>query len=317
MAHQVEKMAYAGQTPWHGLGTPMVEGMPFDTWFAASGLNWSVNEAPVEFLAGDARYRYKGMKVLYRSDTTRPLSVVSDRYRVVQPKAVLEFYRDLCDSYGFVLETAGVLCDGKRVWALARTGEAFKVAGDDEVRDYLMLATSYDGSFSTTASRTGVRVVCANTLRQSLDSLTSDAVRITHAATFDEAEVKKQLGLTADVWAAYTSTLEALTSIKLSEASAHKVLSEAFRVPAEIVNDTQRANKGHLNAVLEMFNTNSFVGPDLGNAAGTAWGLTNCVTEYVDFRKRARTQATRLNNSWFGEGAAIKQRAVAAALAEA
>jgi len=54
--------------------------------------------------------------------TKTPLSVVSSRYQVVQPREILEFYRDLTEVGGFELETAGVLKDGKKLWALARTG---------------------------------------------------------------------------------------------------------------------------------------------------------------------------------------------------
>jgi hypothetical protein len=37
---------------------------------------------------------YEEQRVLYRSDTHAPLSVVSQRYQEVQPKQILEFYRD-------------------------------------------------------------------------------------------------------------------------------------------------------------------------------------------------------------------------------
>lgn len=54
---------------------------------------------------------------------TAPLSVVSNRYKVVQPKDVLHFYKDLVSAGGFELETAGVLKGGRKLWALAKTGQ--------------------------------------------------------------------------------------------------------------------------------------------------------------------------------------------------
>jgi hypothetical protein len=39
---------------------------------------------------------------------------VSNRYQVVQPREILEFYRDLTEISGFELETAGVLKEGRR-----------------------------------------------------------------------------------------------------------------------------------------------------------------------------------------------------------
>jgi hypothetical protein len=41
----------------------------------------------------------------------------------VQPGAALEFYRDLTEISGYELETAGVLKEGRKFWALARIGK--------------------------------------------------------------------------------------------------------------------------------------------------------------------------------------------------
>ena len=43
---------------------------------------------------------------------------------------------------------------------------------------------------------------------------------------------------------------------------------------------------------------------------GTAWGLVNAVTEYVDHHRRARSSDYRLDSAWFGQGATLKQRAM-------
>jgi len=50
------------------------------------------------------------------------------------------------------------------------------------------------------------------------------------------------------------------------------------------------------------------------SARGTAWGLLNAVTEYVDHEKRARSSEYRMDSAWFGQGAVIKQKALNAAL---
>lgn len=92
--------------------------------------------------------------MLYRSDTKAPLSVVSNRYQIVQPREVLEFYRDLTEVSGYELETAGVLKGGRKFWALARTGQTTKLKGNDQVNGYLLLATSCDGTLATTATPT-------------------------------------------------------------------------------------------------------------------------------------------------------------------
>jgi hypothetical protein len=55
-------------------------------------------------------------------------------------------------------------------------------------------------------------------------------------------------------------------------------------------------------------------GSELVSASGTAWGLLNSITQYTDHERRARSQEYRLDSAWFGQGAALKQRALDHAL---
>ena len=124
MSHLIENMAYAGATPWHGLGNRLSERQPIEVWQKEAGMDWLIQDSPVHFKSQNIGalgeiHSFLEQKVLYRSDTKAPLSVVSQRYQVVQPREVLEFYRDLTEKSGYELETAGVLKGGRKLWALA------------------------------------------------------------------------------------------------------------------------------------------------------------------------------------------------------
>jgi len=87
MAHLVESMAYANATPWHGLGNRISTKQPIEVWAQQSGLAFEIKEAPVRFMSESAGslgaiISFPEQKVLYRSDTKAPLSVVSERYKV-------------------------------------------------------------------------------------------------------------------------------------------------------------------------------------------------------------------------------------------
>ncbi|AEG71168.1 conserved hypothetical protein (plasmid) [Ralstonia solanacearum Po82] len=55
-------------------------------------------------------------------------------------------------------------------------------------------------------------------------------------------------------------------------------------------------------------------GAEMASASGTAWGVLNAVTEYVDHHRRARSDDSHLDAAWFGAGADIKQKAWGEAL---
>jgi len=60
---------------------------------------------------------------------------VSDRYKVVQNKDAFAF-TDALLGEGVKYETAGSLCDGKRIWLLAKLPERYEIMGE-QVEPYL------------------------------------------------------------------------------------------------------------------------------------------------------------------------------------
>ena len=211
--HLVETMAYTGQRPWHGLGNPLAPQQPIEVWKQQAGMDWKIEEAEVRYVTGSNNIgvinAFPEQKVLYRSDTKAPLSVVSKRFQVVQPGEILEFYRDLTACNGFELETAGVLRAGRKFWALARTGQSTTLKGRDKVDGYLLLATACDGTLATTAQFTSVRVVCNNTLQIALGN-SSGAIKVPHRSQFDPDAVKRQLGITVSSWDGFVARMKAL-----------------------------------------------------------------------------------------------------------
>lgn len=311
--HLVQSMAYVGQEPWHGLGNKLAPKQPLQTWAKAAGMDWSIEEAEVRFVAGNKNlgsiHAFPEQKVLYRSDNKAPLSVVSARYQVVQPAEILEFYRDLTEHSGFELETAGVLKDGKKLWALARTGQSVALKGKDTVNGYVLLATACDGTLATTAQHTSVRVVCNNTLQIALGD-SAGAVKVGHRSQFDAQAVKRQLGIAVSSWDAFIVRMKALSERKVSDAAAEKFLRRVLTYPTTnpANRDVLAVNERAIKAVAELYSGRG-KGADLASASGTAWGLLNAVTEYVDHRRRARSDDHRRDAAWFGSGATLKDRA--------
>jgi phage/plasmid-like protein (TIGR03299 family) len=319
MSHLVETMAYVGATPWHGLGHQLQAHQPLEVWAEAAGMNWQIEETDVMFRVGfhdlDPIKSFPEQKVLYRSDNKKPLSTVSKKYQVVQPSEILEFYRDLTQAGGYQLETAGVLKEGRKLWALARTGQSAVLAGGDEVRGYLLLATACDGTLATTAQFTSVRVVCNNTLQIAVGR-NRGAVKVPHRSQFDPRTVKEELGIAISSWDSFMADMHQLSQRKVSQAETERFFQRVFTYQTLGKSGSQsseRTNERGFKAVMNLFEGNGR-GATLESAAGTAWGLLNSVTEYVDHQQRARNPGNRLHSAWFGAGAVLKQKAWEAAL---
>ncbi|KGT46401.1 DUF932 domain-containing protein [Acinetobacter sp. HR7] len=341
MAHLIDQIAYVGETPWHGLGNQLSPNQPLEVWAKQAGMDWRIESSDVSYMAQNERGQsiimpFEEQRVLYRSDTHAPLSVVSQRYQEVQPMEILEFYRDLTEQSGFELETAGVLKGGKKFWALARTGQSSALKGKDVSNGYILLASACDGTLATTAQFTSIRVVCNNTLAIALKGVTASAgvVKVPHSTKFDAGKVKQQLGISVRAWDEHMYEMKQLTQRKVSQQEAKAYFDAVFNNTTmsvadpeesiihfyrQVANNAQAQSKAEPNGramskALDMFNGQGR-GADLSSAKDTAYGLLCSITEFVDHERRARSTDYRLDSAWFGAGAVLKQRGLEQALA--
>lgn len=311
--HLVQTMAYVGQEPWHGLGNQLSLHQPLEVWAREAGMDWHIETADVRYVASSdglgAIHAFSDQKVLYRSDSKTPLSVVSRRFQIVQPRDVLEFYRDLTEAGGYELETAGVLKEGRKFWALAKTGQSACLKGRDRVNGYLLLATACDGTLATTAQFTSVRVVCNNTLAIALGD-NSGCVKVGHRSQFDAQVVKRQLGIAISSWDGFMARVKALAECKVKDREVEAFFKRVLTYPIATLGDSSAIaiNERAVKAVHALYSGQG-KGSDMASASGTAWGLVNGVTEFVDHHRRARSNDHRLDAAWFGAGAALKQKA--------
>lgn len=313
MAANVEKMALIGQPSWHGLEDVMPPNAPLSQWKKTAGLMHRVEKVPVLYRNGQHGGNNglgvsKDKFVLYRDDTGVDLSIVGPEYNVVQPGEIIDFFSDLVAKYGFKMETAGCLGGGKKVWALARTGNEVEIGkAGDIVKQYLLLATSYDKSIETTGKHTATRVVCQNTLSAAMTS-GEPAVQVNHRSRFDAEQVKIDLGLLDGELSEFAKWANRMHEHKVKKAS------EAVRWYVELVTGTEDGDALTNEQVMDMGRDSSVVRNMLNvfregkGAEPTVWGMVNGVTAFVD-HVRGRTPESGLNSAWFGAGATLKEKA--------
>ena len=316
MAHQLTtrengfvEIAWAGQTPWHGLGQKLDEGADMETWRTAAGLDWQIERKNVHYFNDNGiAHSFKGQHVLYRSDNNEPMSVVSDRYKIVQPAEVLHFFNKLIERQGYKLHTAGSLKGGKRIWALAETGKVAEVVNGDPVAKYILLATSYDKGMATTARETNIRVVCANTIAMA-DRDMRNVVSIPHSTDFIADNVYDQLGITVDRFALFMEQTKHLAKRQINSNGFDNFMAQLLNSKYYEMKEKDIKTNRSYKKILELFDGGA-IGSDIKGIRGTAWQLLNAVTEYVDHHAPNRSADARLDSAWFRQGSNLKTGAM-------
>lgn len=340
MSHMIDEtngrpaIAYVGETPWHGLGANLSAGADLETWTREAGLDFRVDVSPCEFVyrndeGVDVRANYASKRVLFRSDTKAPLSVMSDGFNPHQPADVLGLYRNIARAGGFELETAGALDEGRRIWALARVGDGADIVNRDRVRPYLLLATSFDGSMATQVRFTAIRVVCHNTISAVVGSSAErgksvggekvdrragrqQIARVLHSTKWTDDladQIRMELGIVHNDFERFVVESRALANITMSDDEVDAfvaLLLEPYtrRKDAEGRPIDPRDTRAY-KRICELV-AGKAIGAEF--APGTRWQALNAVTQFID-HERGIAGSTRLESAWFGTGNAIKERA--------
>ena len=317
MAHQIfiknGVAQYAStQREWHGLGELMPAGQTVEQWQAAAGMDYQIKRGRVryatEMLGPNASVSelqvFDDKVVLFRSDTGAALGLVSESYKVVQPAAVLEFFREWADKGGMTIESAGCLFGGKRYFATAKLGDAVSVdGGRDKIVPYALLSTSADGSLATECRWTTVRTVCNNTLSLALRA--NAAFKVSHRSVFNPDDARAAVEAANEEFGAFMQSARTLAKVKMEQDIAEAMTVKLLMKSSEEVARESAA----FDKIMSLFNGQG-KGSNFESAHDTAWGWLNAVTEYADHHVRARTEENRKAAALWGAGDALKQKAL-------
>lgn len=306
MAHLVETMAYAGQTPWHGLGKEVSNDLTPEEMLIAADLNWTVDKKKMFLNLGKGLKEVEGEKALVRSKDDKVLSIVSDTWNPVQNSEAFEFFNDFVLSGNMEMHTAGSLKDGKMVWALARVKESFSVFGGDEVDSYLLFSNPHEFGKSIDVRFTPIRVVCNNTLTYALSTKVKNQIKLNHCRKFNGDAVKAALGFSHERLEMYKQQALFLGSKRYTKETIHEYFTKLF---PKASNKKENKEARNVSIAMELLDKQ----PGAEFAEGTFWQAFNTVTYMVD-HVIGRNADTRLSSSWYGAGAKQKMEALDLAL---
>jgi phage/plasmid-like protein (TIGR03299 family) len=319
MAHEIEiingkaQMAYAGDVPWHGLGTNVPADLTPAQMLEAAGLDWTVSKVPAYAEIAGQKIAI-GQSALVRSSDDKMLDVVPDDWHPIQNEAAFEFFNDFVMAGDMAMETAGSLHEGKIVWGLAKVKDGFDLfKGKDVIESYLLFTNFHRFGSANDVRLTPTRVVCRNTLAVSLNQRVQNMVKITHRKKFDPDQVKVMLGIAHEKILKYKEMSEYLTTKRFDSNSLNSYFKKIFPTGSQKVmgNTDENSNDFSRNAKLALTVMDSQPGAELGE--GTWWQPFNAVT-YMTDHLMGRSADTRLTSAWYGGGKNLKIKALETAI---
>ena len=307
MAHMVETMAYAGELPWHGLGTKVEADLTPAQFQTVAGLNWEVIKEPLMTPSG---VKVKNKEALVRSSDGTVLDVVGTNWNPVQNSEAFEFFHEYVMAGDMEMHTAGSLKDGQIVWALAKTKESFELFNGDLTENYFLFTNPHQFGKSINIRMTPIRVVCNNTLTLSLSQNSDHMVTVNHRTAFDADAVKEQMGIAREKMEQYKSMAAFLGSKRYTAENVIQYFNTVFGTPAKekvdnVIPFTSR------NAKLAMENIATQPGANF--AEGSWWQAFNAVT-YMTDHLQGRENDSRLQSAWYGRNRKVKLNALDKAL---
>lgn len=329
MGHLIETMGFVGAKPWHfeetkGKSKEFVGAATWEELCKVSGLTWKVEMEEVKTVHGTPMPGWRAI-TRHFNGKRNVLGMASSKYVPIQPMDLGKFLDGVAGEKLATYETAGSLIGGRRVWALVKLPGELRILKDDVVEKYVMLTTAFDGITSAKLIKTPIRVVCNNTLTAAMAGAgREDVLRIRHRGDIKAnfAEARKLLGISLKYYDTIGQGFQALAGFQMKSVHVAKFFDALLPVREQKVDpqtkkavETLKGNAGNRATVLELAEKGK--GADLKGVRGTAWGMYNAFTEFVDHNRKTKTQVdteaarreARLNSQWFGLGQQMKAKA--------
>jgi phage/plasmid-like protein (TIGR03299 family) len=323
-------MFYAGEVPWHTLGTRLDGPATAAEAIEAANLGFEVGTFPVQIATagGDPKFEdLDGLGVpmgfaVVRLDTKAVLGCVGPRWKPVQNRQGFGFLDAVAAERKLEYHTAGAIGMGERVWMLAKMPGVIAVGqSDDTVEKYLLLSNAHNGLGCLRVLWTPQRVVCQNTLAVALAGAEGEGIAIRHTGDLQSKvrEAQRVLGLAERFYdEELTPRINRLAGFSPTQSMLDNYFKTLYPDPDDPQNHPRAAvHAEEVRGVLhDLFETG--IGHDQPGVRGTLWAAYNSVTEYVDHDKPIRGESKltaegaasrKLESMWWGQGAAIKREA--------
>lgn len=313
MAHMIEflngkyNFAYAGEPTWHGLGKLVSPDLTPDQIMVEAGADWTVAKIPLtvnlsKWHGPAGNKTATKHSALVRESDGNILDIVTDDWNPVQNSEAFNFFHDFVAAGDMQMHTAGVLRDGKTVFALAKVNDGFTLDNGDSVDSYLLFTNNHEYGKATDIRFTPIRVVCNNTLTMALGGKVDKVFKAGHRTAFNAETAKLALGVAHEKLVAYKEAAEFLASKRYTVESMKEYFKEIYPVTGANIREKEMSRPA--NICMDIIEQQ----PGAEFAKGSWWNAFNAVTFFSDHMQGSNDN--RAYNAMIGTVANLKAKAL-------
>lgn len=307
MADNIEvsgnKAAFASRAvaAWHKLGTVFDNARKMttrDMLVESHTADWNVRLAPFGDATGDLYVATPNLFIVERDNPFTPgdvdaLAVVGKRYREVQNEEVAGFGDTVAEISGARWETMGSLDSGRRFFGSLAFEDSIILDPNgraDEIKKYLVVASSHDGTMQVTAMKTNVRVVCANTLAMAFGN---NSGKFTARHTGDIKgrieDARKALGMSVAYDEVFEAEAQRLIETEITHSQFLDIVQSVYPKPEADVKGAEKKWDNKIALLEDIYTGKGDQGDTMSGITGTAWGALNAMTERIDYYRNPRS----------------------------
>lgn len=210
------------------------------------------------------------------------LGITSPTYSIVQNRDSADLIDGITYEAGAVIDSAGEINGGKRIYVAARMPETVSVGKVDPVDTFLVITNGHDGTHGLSIEIKHLRLLCTNGMTgwQRFASMT---LRHTSRMDVRVEQIRQTMGLVYKEAAGFASWADDLLTQEITNRQFETLIRTAFPSDDDATERQRNAAERTRDALWSIWN-----GPTQENIHGTAWGAYQAFVEYAQWGRNVR-----------------------------
>jgi phage/plasmid-like protein (TIGR03299 family) len=282
------------KAPWRAAATWVNTGdatVSASNAITAAGLDWRVEHTPLSTTVltptgvTTATFADKVSTTRINPDgTALPLGITSPSYTIVQNPDMAGLVDGITYEAGAIIDSAGMVRDGRRVYIAARMPETTLVGGHDAVDTFLVITNGHDGTHGLACEIKHLRLLCTNGMT-GWGRMSAITLRHTSRMEARVEDIRRTLKIVYNEARHFSTWADELLSQSVTNAEFDRIVRAAFPLDDDATDRTRNSVDRTRTAVWDIYRGNT-----QDNIHGTAWGAYQAFVEYAEWAMPVRAK---------------------------